>query len=104
MIILSKIDCSITLKRKHQNSEQFAIAQLVKEPNLKQKVESSNPIEVVIYISLFFLVFLKKTIYFKNSSFQIIWKNTKLWSQCEGETLILLQKPRNILENDHMNC
>ena len=83
MIILSKIDCSITLKRKHQNSEQFAIAQLVKEPNLKQKVESSIPIEVVIYISLFFLVFLKKTIYFKNSSFQIIWKNTKLWSQCE---------------------
>ena len=57
MIILSKIDCSITLKRKHQNSEQFAIAQLVKEPNLKEKVESSNPIEVVIYISLFLFFF-----------------------------------------------
>ena len=75
MIILSKIDCSIIWKRKQLLSKKFEIAQLVEQSTLNPEVRCSNP-------SDFLLFFSKKTIYFKNSSLQIIWKNTKLWSQC----------------------
>ena len=57
MIIFSKINASIILKRKQSFSKKFVIAKLVEQPTLDQKVGSSNPTRAVIYISLSLLFF-----------------------------------------------